>query len=160
MPEAVVGNITGEDVKATCNEAKHTAAGMDQWAPADLKELSDCAYQYLADMMNTIEQGAPWPEALLSARAAFLAKDANDALIPLAYGVLLMLPRIYRTWANIRLKHLKPWIAAWKLPEMYAGIEGQGAADASYGTASQIEHCMVHGVDFTGGASDIYTCFD
>ena len=108
MPEAVVENIAGEDVKATCNEAKHTAVGMDQWAPADLKELSDSAYQHLADMMNTIEKCAPWFEALLSARAAFLAKDANGALNPLAYGVLLMLPSINRTCAKIRLEHLKP----------------------------------------------------
>ena len=95
-------------MKATCNEAKHTAAGMDQWAQSDLQELSGLAYQHLADMMNNIEQGAPWPEALLSARAAFLAKDTNDALHPLAYRVLLMLPSIYRTWAKIRLKHVKP----------------------------------------------------
>ena len=150
MPEAMVGDIAGADVKSTCNEAKHTAAGMDQWALADLKELSDGAYQHLVDMMNTIEQGAAWPEALLPARAAFLAKDTTDALNLLAYRVLLMLPSVYRTWAKIRLKHLKRWIAAWKLPEMYAGIEGQGAADASYGTALQIEHYMVHGVEFTG----------
>ena len=114
-------------------------------------ELSDLACQHLADMMNTIAKGAEWPEALRVARAAFLAKDEKDALAPLAYRVLLMLPTIYRTWAKIRLRRLKPWIAAWKLPEMYAGIEGQGAADESYSTALQIEHCMVHGVDFTGG---------
>ena len=71
-----------------------------------------------------------------------------------------MLPNVYRTWATIRLKDLKPWIAAWTLPEMYAGIEGQGAADAAYSTALQIEHCMVNGLDFTGGASDVYKCFD
>ena len=71
-----------------------------------------------------------------------------------------MLPYVYRTWAKIRLKDLKPWIAAWTMPEMYAGIEGQGAADAAYSTALQIEHCMVNGVDFTGGASDVYKCFD
>lgn len=59
MPEAVVEHITGAGVKATCNEATHTAAGMGQWAPEDLKELSDNAYQHLADMVNTIEQGAP-----------------------------------------------------------------------------------------------------
>ena len=33
MLEAEVDDITGEDVKAICNDAKHTAAGMDQWAP-------------------------------------------------------------------------------------------------------------------------------
>lgn len=108
MQEAVAEDITGADVKATCNEAKHTAVGMDQWAPVDLKGLSDCAYQCLADMMNTIEQGAEWHEALRSAQSAFLAKDAEDALNPLAYRVLLMLPSVYRTLAHVRLKHLKP----------------------------------------------------
>ena len=61
MPEAEVEDITGNDVKVICNEAKHTAGGMDQWTPADFTELSDLAYQHLADMMNAIEKGADWP---------------------------------------------------------------------------------------------------
>ena len=30
MPEAEVEDITGDDVKVTCNEANPTASGMDQ----------------------------------------------------------------------------------------------------------------------------------
>ena len=44
MPEADVDDITGNDITVTCNEAKHTAAGMDQRAPADFKELSDLTW--------------------------------------------------------------------------------------------------------------------
>ena len=67
-------------------------------------------------MLNDIEKGAPWPEQLKSARAAFLSKDPEDELNPLAYRVLLMLPAIYRMWSKTRLRHLAPWIAEWALP--------------------------------------------
>ena len=83
------------------------------------------AYEYLADMLNDIENGAPWPEQLTTARAAFLSKDPDDELNTLAYRVLLMLPAIYRMWSKNRLRHLQPWIAEWTLPEMYAGVEGR-----------------------------------
>ena len=46
------------------------------------------------------------------------------------------------------------------MPEIYAGIEGKGAADAAYATALEIEHCRVTGTRYTGGAADIYKCFD
>ena len=92
MDEAEIEDVIGRDVKTTCNEAKHTAAGMDQWTPADLQEHSGLAYQRLAEFLNMVEKGAPCPEALNSARAAFLGKDPDDKLNPLAYRVLLMLP--------------------------------------------------------------------
>ena len=43
---------------------------------------------------------------------------------------------------------------------MYAGVEGQGAADAAYATALLLEYCTLHNSPFSGGAADIYTCFD
>ena len=44
----------------------------------------------------------------------------------------------------------------WALPQIYAGIEGQGANDASYATAVEIELRRVHNAEYTGGAADIY----
>lgn len=46
------------------------------------------------------------------------------------------------------------------MPQIYAGIEGQGASDASYATAVEIEFCRVHDIEYTGGAADIYKCLD
>ena len=71
-----------------------------------------------------------------------------------------MLPAIYRMWSKTRLGHLAPWIAEWALPEMYAGVEGRGAQDAAYNTALLTEWCKAMGMDLTGGAADIYKCFD
>ena len=114
---------------------KETAGGMDQRMPAELKFLSMEACRALAEMFMMIEAGASWPEETKVARAAFLAKDEEPDLDPLAYRVLLMLATAYRTWAKIRLEHLQPWISTWALEEIYAGVEGQGAGDAAYATA-------------------------
>ena len=46
------------------------------------------------------------------------------------------------------------------LEEIYAGIEGQGANDAAYATAIEIENCRLQGIDYSGGAADIFKCFD
>ena len=97
---------------------------------------------------------------LVAARAAFLPKEEDNLLEPAAYRVLLMLPATYRLWARTRLKHLEPWVMAWATEEMFSGAPGQGAADAAYMTAMLVEQCMLHKEDYTGGAADVYKCFD
>ena len=134
-------------------DVKEGAAGMDQWAPADFKLLSDRAYGELARMLNMVENGSSWPESLQMARAAFMEKDPEDGQNPLAYRVLLMLPTTYRMWTRTRLRRFLPWIAEWALDEMYAGVEGQRAADAAYSTALEIEDCLLTNTPFHRGGS-------
>ena len=43
---------------------------------------------------------------------------------------------------------------------MFAGIEGRGAADASYETAIALELAKLENKAFVGGAADVYKCFD
>ena len=114
----------------------------------------------LAELLNLIENEGRWPTEMLTARAAFLAKDEGDAMEPLAYRVLLMLPATYRLWAKVRLQHLQPWMQGWVCEEMFAGVPGVGAGDASYATALLLEWCHLAGEDVTGGAADIFKCFD
>ena len=111
-------------------------------------------------MFNAIEKGASLPKAESVARAAFMAKEEGIELDPLSYRVLTMLPASYRLYAKIRLKDLQPWIAKWVTPEIYAGVEGQGAADAAYETAIRMELSRLRGGGCTGGAGDVYKCFD
>ena len=63
-------------------------------------------------------------------------------------------------WSKTRLRHMTPWISEWCLEEMFAGVEGKGAQDAAYDTALITEWCELTGTDLTGGAADIYKCFD
>ena len=122
--------------------------------------LSEEACGTLAEMLNMVEEKNKWPQVMQQARAALLAKDPDDPLNPLAQRILLMLPTTYRLWTKIRLKHLTPWMEAWALPQMYAGVPGKSAADAAYKTATTIEWCRLAQQQYVGGSADIYKCFD
>ena len=98
-------------------------------------------FQWLADLLNTIENGAPWPKGLNRAKYSYLETDSSKAHDPLATRSLLITAALYRLWASTRLHHLEAWIDTWATKEMYAGILGVGAADAWYSTAITIEHC-------------------
>eukprot|EP00973_Karenia_brevis_P010882 1473597-Karenia_brevis.AAC.1 len=117
---------------------------MDNWSPADFKLLSDRIFNMMAEMLNMIEEGAEWPQALLQGKAVLLPKDPEDRFNPLAYRILLILPNIYRRWAAARLQLLMPWIKKWQLDTMHAGVSGSGAEDAWYITAIHAEHSKVH----------------
>ena len=138
--EMKIEQVKGEDVEEAMRDLKETAGRLDQWGPADLRLLSKEACKELANFFNMIEEGAKWPKQLNMARAAFLAKETDSDMDPLAYRVLLMLPSVYRLWGKIRLAKLQPWIAKRALPPIYAGVEGQGPNDASYATAVEIEY--------------------
>ncbi len=101
-------DMTGEDLQDSFLQAKETAVGMDQFAPGDFKLLPNMALGHLADLFNIIEKGGRWPHQMETARAAFMAKDEDDPLNPLAYRVLLMLPSAYRLWTRTRLRHMQP----------------------------------------------------
>ena len=45
-------------------------------------------------------------------------------------------------------------------PELFAGVEGRGAADAAFATALRMELCTLKGTDYVGGAVDVFKCFD
>ena len=98
--------------------AKHSAAGLDAFSPEDFSLLSDTACEWLADLLNNIEKGAPWPDDLLVGKAAFLSKDNTRTEDALAYRILLILPVLYRRWASARLTDLRPWIRQWQLEGM------------------------------------------
>ena len=101
--------------------------------------LSDATFTKLAGLLNAIEDGADWPEDVSTAKAAFLAKDADKLEDPLAYRVLLIMPVLYRRWASCRLRAMAEWIRRWQLQEMVAGVAEVGAEDAWWETALDLE---------------------
>ena len=58
------------------------------------------------------------------------------------------------------MAHLQPWVEDWPMPEMFAGVEGQGTEDAAYSASLFLERCQLRGMEFTGGAVDISNLFD
>ena len=123
--------------------------------------LGPTAYTTLANLLNEIEAGLPWPTATNQAKAAFLSKHPTPSTDPLGYRVLLILPVVYRRWANARLYDLREWVDQW-FPEgsMFAGAPGLGADDAWMSTAIWAEQCTLNHLDFGGGSTDVFKCFD
>ena len=76
------------------------------------------------------------------------------------YRILLILSRLYRRWASIRLKDLHAWIQRWQMPEMYAGVPGGGAELAWWHLSAINEDARHSGADIAGATVDIYKCFD
>ena len=67
---------------------------------------------------------------------------------------------IYRLWGKTRLLHIAPWIAQWRLPNMYGGLPGAGADDAWYSTSLEVEHALLFNLPLVGAIADLYKCFD
>ena len=118
------------------------------------------AFQLLADFLNRIEKEGRWPTNLAIAKAAFLHKDDPVNAGPLDLRILLMVPSLNRRWASARLLAIDRWIKSWATSDMFAGLPGQGAQDAWYSTSILTEYLSCTGQQFSGGAADIYKCFD
>ena len=124
------------------------------------KVFSDKAFQYITELLNLIENGAPWPRATTKGRLAFLAKDPDNPHDVLAHRLLSILSVLYRKWGTVRLKNLIPWAADWKVDGFFAGFGGVGAEEAWWETALIIEEHLIDGTPFTIGSADIFKCFD
>eukprot|EP00973_Karenia_brevis_P002783 378708-Karenia_brevis.AAC.1 len=94
--------LCAQDLFDTIQDADRTAPGMDYWAYADWQLLPVDAFTTPAHILNLVEGGSPWPDAALHAK----------------------------TWGKTRLRHLRPWVEKWRLPQMYGGMPGVGAEDA------------------------------
>ena len=51
---------------------KESAAALDGWSPKELSLLSLQACGHVADMLNQIEAGSPWPRSATHALIAYL----------------------------------------------------------------------------------------
>ena len=158
--EYQIPDLTAEDLKEICAVGLDSAAGLDGWSARDLALLSHQAYQLLADLLNCIECGAPWPEAMLETRAVFLSKDFNKTTDPLAYRILNITSGIYRKWGSKRLQQLSKWIARWDHPAINSGVARKGAFDAWLRTAIDIENNSINNMDTAGASIDVFKCFD
>ena len=78
-----VGKVDPVELEEICVAGKKSAHGLDNWHTDEFAMLSSEAYVLLAELMDTIEEGAPWPDGTEYARAAFLSKDAEASMDPM-----------------------------------------------------------------------------
>ena len=144
-----------------CHHGPFTSGGESGFCPRDLSILPLAAFTWWAYLLNAIEAGCQWPSGVLHARSSFLSKTPLEpSYDPLDYRLLLILDIFYRQWCKYRLQSLCPWIKLWTIDGLFAGIPGRSAEDAWWLTSFTIEVARLCGYAFTGGAVDIFKCFD
>lgn len=147
-PEIEVLPITGRLLFEVCVKATKSVAGPDGFEPAEMALLSMKAFGHMADLLNLIERGAPWHEGMSAGRVAFLEKDEGSAEDPMKFRLLTILNSLYRRWASARLESLRPWIETWAIDSIFAGAVPQGAPDAVYHLAIQMEYSTLIGENY------------
>ena len=115
---------------------------------------------WVAVLYNLIEDWCSWPKSTRHARIAYLEKEGSKPGEVMSYRPLTVTTPVCRRWATMRLRAMEQWIVTWVLPEMFAGVAQQGAVDAWYQVAMDIEEKMLDGTRFCGGAADIHKYFD
>ena len=48
--------LTGTELKKTCCDASNSVAGLDHFAPKDLTLLSEACYEWIAALLNLVEE--------------------------------------------------------------------------------------------------------
>ena len=66
-----------KDVKTECTECFKSAHGPDGLEPAEMALFSDLLFARIAELLNLIESGSPWPAGIPTARTAFLEKGPH-----------------------------------------------------------------------------------
>ena len=82
-------------------------------------------------------------------------KNPGSCDDPMKFRLLLILNCTYRRWASARLETLRPCVEKWAKTSIYAGAIPQGAPEALYHLAINIEHAILMGQPYSGGAIDI-----
>eukprot|EP00969_Alexandrium_andersonii_P328474 14514776-Alexandrium_andersonii.AAC.1 len=66
----------------------------------------------------------------------------------------------YRTWAKLRLRHMKAWQQSWACSEHFAGVAGVGAQDAWFSASAAAEVCHLEGAPYAMTLLDLFKAFD
>ena len=105
--------ITGAAVLEAAQHMSATAAGPDGWRPVELRHMPGNTAEWLVALYRGAEAGAPWPAPMLDGKAACVLKRDTDQSDPPSCRVLVILSAVYRRWAQLRLRSLNDWVAAW-----------------------------------------------
>ena len=123
---------------------------MDGWSLEELALLSRGVCCHIADILNLVENGTPWPQSAPHARAVFLQKDGKIVGQVTSYRILTITSPLYRAWAAMRLDDMHTWVRSWALPERYAGVPERGAVDAWHEVLTKTETMKLDNTNYCG----------
>ena len=85
LPEVKVSPINGSRVFESFGKTKESASALDGWSPKELSLMSRQICGSIADMLNQIEAGSPWPRSANHALIAYLGKEGAKCGYVMSY---------------------------------------------------------------------------
>ena len=96
------------------------AAGLDGWGVKELRTLPDEFLEWIAELLERVEETGAWPPELCRPEGLLLPKPGNGG--PMDRRPIWLLPMIYRIWATGRAHLFARWRSQW--------AEGDGGSSA------------------------------
>jgi len=156
-----IQKISGRDLKKYCQKFANpkSASGPDEIEMRILKTLgdkegTDAIFEYLADILNAIEGGAPWPSQMIDAYMVLVPKDGSNG-DPLTFRPITVLSTVYRVWAGFRFRSIREWHTKWE-----RGSTFQGTEEVYWNALLEFEVAGISGRDAFLSTFDFQKCYD
>lgn len=145
--------------KAVQKKRGSTACGPDGVSKQDLTCLTDEMTQSLIDMFHHIEQGAEWPQAMLTGLITAIEKHPH-AHSPSDFRPICVLSLAYRTWASIRTKEILGWLSKFSPEGLIGNRSRKETAHIWWSVASMIEQTWYDDHEVHGCITGIVKCYN
>ena len=132
---------------------KRKAVGLDGWSVAELRLLSNELIEWMADLLEMVEQLGRWPAALCCPEGLLLSKPGDGG--PMDRRPVWLLPMLYRVWAAGRAFLFARWRLMWQ-----DGDGSVGAEELAWDLALELEAAQASEETICGSALDWRKAFD
>ena len=145
--------------KTVAKKRKNAAVGPDGVSRRDMLEMPSAAVDDMVALIHAIEEGAPWPQQLVTGHVAALAKSA-DAQTVSQYRPICVFPLPFRCWGTIRAKQCLRYLATFAPCTLMGNMPKRSPRHIGFHVQQLIEHSYCHDTEVAGGVIDIVKCFN
>ena len=138
---------------------KHTATGPDGWSRLDIASLPCSALQFLSDMFEQVQNGAAWPQQLVTGFVCPARKHA-DAEAPKDFRPLILLSFLYRLWAMASSRATLATLASFASTHTYGFVPSKRTSDLWFLLQAAIEASGGGDDPIAGYNLDLVRCFN
>ena len=163
VPAPNIPAITADNIRKNARRLHSKASGPDSWTAQEISFAPQQALEFAAEILNSIEDGAPWPTALTHWRQLHIYKPGKpegyiSSTRPISIGSIW-----YRIWASHRIRSLQQWILTAMPPQQHGCLKKKGTHTALIPTLAAVEASLAdpqaEKISYVG-ATDLSKAFD
>lgn len=161
-PEDVANfpEINGEMLSRAIQTTKvRSARGVDGFSTMDLRKLPSCVMNFLALILQHVEQFHVWPVAWTTAKTICLPKTEH-AESPFDIRPVTITAKVYRLWGQVRGKQAAVHLSSLIPPQIGGPCKGIAADLISLLTSAKIEQALTCNQPLAGLVLDLIKAYN